>query len=97
MTTKDKHERDPNVNKLTGFANRMFARRYPDVWPHYLLARPAGELRTNVPRDFEDDWFDVERFIGVLAETSKSAVACRAHAISARRQMHDFFPRQMHG
>jgi hypothetical protein len=64
---------------------------------HDLLAHPAGELRTNVPRDLEDDGFDVERFIGVFRETAKSAAACRAHAIATRRQMHDFFTRQMRG
>src|SRR5580693_1386239 len=46
---------------------------------HDLLPHPAGELRTNVPRDLEDDGFDVERFIGVFRETAKSAAACRAH------------------
>ena len=42
-------------------------------------------------------WVHVECFIGVFRETAKSAAACRAYAIATRRQMHDFFTRQMRG
>jgi hypothetical protein len=45
--------------------------------------------------DLEDDGFDVEHFISILAETAKSAATCRAHTIATRRQMHDFFTGQM--
>jgi len=34
-------------------------------------------------------------FVGVLAETAKSTTTCGAYAITARRQMHDFFTPQM--
>ena len=34
---------------------------------HDLLAHPAGELRTNVPRDLEDDGFDVDSRAGPSA------------------------------
>ena len=64
---------------------------------HDLLAHPAGELRTNVPHDLEDDGLDIERLIGVLAETAKSAATSRTNAIAACRQVHDFFTRQMRG
>jgi hypothetical protein len=38
---------------------------------HNRFARPVGELRPNVARDPEDDGLDIERFVGVLAETAK--------------------------
>jgi hypothetical protein len=40
----------------------------------------------------------VEGEIGAtFADTAKSAATCGAYAIAARRQMHDFFTRQMRG
>ena len=64
---------------------------------HDLLTGAARELRPHMADDLEHDGLDVEHFVGVLRETAKSAAACRAHAIATRRQMHDFFTRQMRG
>jgi hypothetical protein len=64
---------------------------------HDLLTGTARELRPHMADDFEHDGLDVEHFVGVLRETVKSAAACRAHAIATRRQMRDFFTRQMRG
>ena len=39
--------------------------------------------------DLEDDGLDIERLIGVLAETAKSAATSRTNAIAACRQVND--------
>ena len=62
-----------------------------------IFSQARQENFGRIAGDLEDDGFDVERFVGVLRETAKSAAACRAHAIATRRQMHDFFTRQMRG
>ena len=56
---------------------------------HNRFACPAGELRPNVAHDLEDDGLDIERLIGVLAETAKSAATSRTNAIAACRQVND--------
>jgi hypothetical protein len=63
--------------------------------PHNRFARPAGELRPNVAHDLEDDGLDIERLIGVLAETAKSAATSRTNAIAACRQVNDLLARKM--
>jgi hypothetical protein len=49
----------------------------------------------NLARDLEDDGLDIERLIGVLAETAKSAATSRTNAIAACRQVNDLLARKM--